>query len=71
MSTRVIREYVKFQRMMGLIILIGLGIIPILSLITFDIVLFHPYAALVSMVSGTYIYVNSRKYLHSGDVHDR
>lgn len=71
MSASSVREYVKFQRMIGLIILVGLGIIPLLTLYAFDVMMFHPYVALISVISGLYIYINSWKYSPLGGINDR
>lgn len=60
MTTKDIARFQKFQRRLGLILLIGLGIIPLVALFWLNIIIFHPYAAIIGVVAGGYIYNNAK-----------
>jgi hypothetical protein len=62
MTVKDTREFGKFLKVIGLILFWGLGVIPLGLFIFEDVLVFHPYAALISVISGSYIYVRSRKY---------
>lgn len=65
------RQQAKFLKGIGLIILSWLGIIPLFLMLVFGIVVFAPYASIVCVVAGAYIFNHGKKIAQPGEVHDR
>lgn len=69
--TKELREHGKFLRTIGLILLWGMGIVPLCSLFILGTTLMLPYVSVVSTVAAIYILRHARKYISKGDVDDR
>lgn len=65
------RQQARFIKGIGLIVLCLMGIVPLLVVMAFGVVIFSPYASIVSLIAGAYILNHGNMLTHLGEAHDR